>query len=207
MLKIGIVGGNEILNTANLLRDIFISKGIETKTLNYTSNSLTDYKNEFSNEISGFIQNENTGVLIEKIFNDSDVGSPIENDFDVLIINSLDEDSAIHICNNKRNDIKNNIILLNSDEKNIFKALQDNVGNSRVITYGLNSKACVTASSISDCTVQCCIQRALPTFSGGVLEQQEFTVKADTQTNDINGILAAVTAAIVNGCDTNFDLH
>jgi UDP-N-acetylmuramate-alanine ligase len=181
---------------------------MRTKTKEYAAENASDYQTEFSGELSDVTASGGTEISIEKIYAGSgDSDSFIENNFDVLIINSLDTDKTIYIGKNKKDAENNRIILLNSDEKNIFKALQNNVGSASVITYGLNSKACVTASSISDATVQFCIQRALPTLTGEVMEQQEFTVKADTLNNDVNSILAAVTAAILNGFDTNLSLE
>ncbi|MDR2904235.1 MAG: hypothetical protein LBU77_06990 [Clostridiales bacterium] len=201
MLKIGIVGGSEISDTADLLAHLFHAKGLWAKTLVYAdADSLT----EFGAELSMAADKETADVSIEKI--QPRPGSLIKNDYDVLIVNSLGADNAVAISKDGHDAAESRMILLNSDEKNIFKALQNDLGSARVITYGLNSKACVTASSISDATVQFCIQRALPTFSGEIMEQQEFTVKADTVNNDVSSILAAVTAAIVNGCDTNLSL-
>ena len=97
----------------------------------------------------------------------------------------------------------NDIVLLNSDDKENFDILKNN--SIRVITYGLNAKACVTASSICEednKTIQFCIQRSLPTFSGKILEEQEFPITVKAQ-NDVNTILAAITVALINDFNIN----
>lgn len=52
--------------------------------------------------------------------------------------------------------------------------------NSLLVTYGLNSLATVTASSIqpeqTSIHFQCCLQRSIVTISGELLEPQEFPV-------------------------------
>lgn len=229
MLKIGIIGDSEISDIANILNGILSKKKRAAKNIN-------SYKTEFSEDIS-FMNNKNPRhkndeVLIEKIFaSDINYNNVFNNQFDILVINKLlekfgdnftinskpynsSDNSVIRTLNleMKNNYLKRNgVIVVNSDEKNIFKTIK-NSGNL-VITYGLNNKACVTASSITDTDVVCCIQRSLPTISGGILEQQEFAVRQDDNENSVtydNGddgrsgvysVLAAVTAALVNDCE------
>lgn len=93
---------------------------------------------------------------------------------------------------------KDDIILLNSDDKNNLKLPRGS--RARVITYGLNNKACVTASSILDeelLSVQFCIQRSLPTLSGKVIEEQEFPLKL-FEKSDVGSVLAATTLLLMN---------
>ncbi len=93
----------------------------------------------------------------------------------------------------------NDVLLINSDNKKINKCLKNN--KAKIITYGLNNRACVTASSVVESqykTVQCCVQRSLPTFKGEFIFQQEFSVNSTSCYVDVNCILACVTAAIIN---------
>lgn len=90
------------------------------------------------------------------------------------------------------------ILLLNSDNQydlNDFKLF-----NTRIITYGLNLKACITVSSIQDGerkSVQVCVQRGIPTVSGKIVEEQEFPIKI-TNYKDVNSVLSAITIALIN---------
>ena len=85
--------------------------------------------------------------------------------------------------------------IMNPDQKELLAC----AANSRgvLITYGFNNKVCVTASSVMENEIQICVQRDLPTLSGREIEQQEFGVTADTQTNGPENLLAAITAALV----------
>ncbi len=99
----------------------------------------------------------------------------------------------------------NGIVVLNSDDKNNFTLLRNN--KAKLITYGFNSKAWVTASSVASGhyqTIQCCIQRSLPTRSGLVLEEQEFPVNVVDK--DIYNVLGAITAGLLSGIDIH-SLH
>ncbi|MDR2649111.1 MAG: hypothetical protein LBB94_05265, partial [Clostridiales bacterium] len=68
-----------------------------------------------------------------------------------------------------------------------------------LITYGFNSKVCVTASSVTENEIQICVQRDLPTLRGGRVDQQEFGVIVDTEACDAENWLAAITTALVAG--------
>lgn len=85
-------------------------------------------------------------------------------------------------------------LVINSDEK----ALEDFIGLIRprlIITYGFNSKASVTASSLSEGVCCVCVQRAFTTMSGIRRERQEFTIPSSNP----SVTLAAVSAALAAG--------
>jgi UDP-N-acetylmuramoyl-L-alanyl-D-glutamate--2,6-diaminopimelate ligase len=73
-----------------------------------------------------------------------------------------------------------------------------------LITYGLNSKASITASSIQqdiekERIVQCCLQRELITLSGKLVDPGEFTVLLPLHTGaEVYSALGAITAALLN---------
>ena len=90
------------------------------------------------------------------------------------------------------------ILLLNSDNR--YNLRDFKLYNTKVITYGLNLKACITVSSIRDeyCkSVQVCIQRAIPTVSGKLVEEQEFPIRIANY-KDVNAVLPAVAVALIN---------
>lgn len=144
----------------------------------------------------------------------------IETNPDILIINltninifskiKLNYKINILIINNAKNNFKynfmsinlekNSIILLNSDQKNKINII-DFIPHY-IITYGFNKKSTVTLSSIKTDiyqTIQLCLQRSIPTLSGKYVYEQEFSINC--QLGNINSILAAFTAAIVNDID------
>jgi len=90
-------------------------------------------------------------------------------------------------------------VVVNSDDKGAFSCTE---GARMVITYGFNSRACVTASSVSKDSMQVCVQRSLPCVNGNVLEQQEFSLPLSNG-DDPEAVLAATTAALVCGLTPN----
>lgn len=72
-------------------------------------------------------------------------------------------------------------IIVNSDIQTNLKILED--VEASIITYGFNSKATITASSVSDDEVLLCIQRNITTKKGKVIEPQEINVDMIENTN------------------------
>jgi len=93
---------------------------------------------------------------------------------DVLVINDQ-HDSAARVVLGMS---PSSFVLINSDRKSSYAPIRRYAGN--LITYGINQKACLTASSIVDDELggqlQLCIQRNFPTATGGVATVQEFPV-------------------------------
>lgn len=81
-------------------------------------------------------------------------------------------------------------IIINSDMKNNLNLL--NNLNVNVITYGFNSKASITASSVTDEEIILCIQRKLKIINGKIIENQEIKVNLwkNITTNEIMGIVS-----------------
>ena len=63
-------------------------------------------------------------------------------------------------------------LVVNADDKEIFPYLSPR--SARLITYGFNNKACVTASSVTDDGLHVCIQRSFDTLDGTTRDPQEF---------------------------------
>lgn len=127
--------------------------------------------------------------------------------FDILIFENcgiIEEKIEKNILNSITNE---NILVINSDDRKIFKFL--NGIKSKLITYGLNSKACITDSSIKNENdilkeLQCCIQRTIPTLNKTKIEPQEFKVILKKYKSiNIYSILAAVSVAIICGIPIN----
>ncbi len=115
--------------------------------------------------------------------------------FDLVIINNSTDYKRTNFF--IRNLNKDGIILLNFDEvgneNKIF------FGDAKIISYGFNPEANITASSVQGddiTTVQCCLQKALSTFSGNTLEEQEFSV--NVKDKDVYNILASVAALLIH---------
>ena len=113
--------------------------------------------------------------------------------YHIVIMNSSIKDAGHYLTQI----VPNGVLLVNSDDKDI--KIQLPAKKIQIITYGLNQKACVTASSLlEEKAIQCCVQRAIPTLMGEELCPQEFSIGLSVpQVQDIYSVLAGVTAAIV----------
>ena len=65
--------------------------------------------------------------------------------------------------------------IINSDTETNLEIL--NNLNLNVITYGFNSKASITASSVTDEDILLCVQRNLQTIEGKIIESQEIRTR------------------------------
>lgn len=94
-----------------------------------------------------------------------------------------------------KNILKNvRYLIINSDiESNLY--LLENI-NTSVITYGFNTKATITASSVEKEEMLLCIQRTLKDKNGKDIEPQE--VKVDINEN-VNCTMAVSTLLLIYG--------
>jgi len=86
-------------------------------------------------------------------------------------------------------------VLVNSDIKDIFHVIPKN--EATLITYGFNSRACITASSITNDGIQVCIQRAFVGADNIVRHPQEFYVRLGYEESPENVLAAAATLSVV----------
>ncbi len=97
------------------------------------------------------------------------------------------------------------IIIVNADDSEIIQFLHGL--KYYTITYGFNSKASITTSSIGDDVYKenfmCCLQRTISVKDGLLIEPQEYRIKITSNDFDSYSVLAAATFAIVNGVDLN----
>lgn len=92
-------------------------------------------------------------------------------------------------------------IIVNSDDKTIFPFLDKiEIPGAKLITYGFNSRACVTASSVTNDGVQVCIQRGFRGIDGSEREPHEFSARAASGENSMSVLGAAAAWAVLNSC-------
>lgn len=94
-------------------------------------------------------------------------------------------------------DILNNskYLLLNADANTENSILKDI--NIKIITYGLNQKSTITASSIGEEKIIICIQRAFKDIDDNIVEQKE--VRSKLEKNNIKNIYnSLIKVAIIN---------
>ena len=90
-----------------------------------------------------------------------------------------------------------NYLVVNADDKQIFPYLSSK--QAKLITYGFNNKACITASSVTDNGLQVCIQRAFMTIDGDMLDPQEFAIPNICITIPAEAALGAAAAWAICG--------
>ena len=183
MLKIGVAGDN-VLNLIELLLHLY-SPHVNVKAL---------FVNSHFNLQQYMCSQENcTDVLITNIL----TGTPdIYNDihFDIIVFPHSDDISAQ--AQLLLEEFEADFIIINADETNSAAHL----GKATLITYGLNQKASVTVSSITEDDVnkiQFCIQRGIKTNDGANICEQEFCVLQKGKLK-LDELLPAVTVGLLN---------
>lgn len=99
---------------------------------------------------------------------------------------------------------KNKLAIINTDDENAVRILE---GNNKVLTisYGLNSKSTITASSINvnqSLSFSVCIQRTINSINGKNYEPQEFNISMNISgLYNVYNSLAAISCALYYGID------
>jgi hypothetical protein len=83
-------------------------------------------------------------------------------------------------------------LILNMDKREIRPLLPGSCEAYKLITYGFNRKACVTASSTMDGMLQACVQRGFITLDGDLREPCEFGLPLEGDSETALGIAAAL---------------
>jgi len=210
MLIAGIIGRDGRKETASLINSILSSRGIKVSIIDSSNLAELDLP-----RFKGYMQEirrNNTHILIVKI-NSDDINKEFFNNlhFDIIIYadNASDlDDTGIASYKWLMNKIfsqlnEKSLVIYNMDDSEIIKLLEK--VNYKTITYGFNSKASITASSIGDTVSKegfiCCQQKVICTRDGTVIEPQEYRIDMQSKDFDASSVLAAVTFAIVNGVD------
>jgi len=89
------------------------------------------------------------------------------------------------------------MVMVSADEKELCRKLCGVAGVRTVVSYGLNGKACITASSVDEDRLLICLQRAFPDITGSVVERREFAVRREGLGSGM--MMAAVAAALCGG--------
>ena len=194
MICIGVFGNEKGLQTLEILMRLYSENGI-----NAVLGSIDEY-HCYYNKYRGDFTNSHINIFIICIKNDDDAKDLIANTvFDIFVyLNS----NAYSSFNGIKDVGSKNILVANCDEKSIFPFC---VGiGTTLITCGLNSKASITASSITTeeriSQMQCCVQRTIKTISQKEIEPMEFSVSFPSKYN-ISYVLTVLAVALI--CDIN----
>lgn len=88
-------------------------------------------------------------------------------------------------------------IVINEDFGNKDEMLENINGN--IVTYGFNSKATITMSSVTDDSILICIQRNI-NYKGACIEQQEIKIIKD-ENIDVYDIMLLITMTLLHNKD------
>ena len=87
-------------------------------------------------------------------------------------------------------------LIVNADDKSIFPLLANS--EAKLITYGFNARACITASSVTNDGMQVCIQRAFTGIDGKNRLPGEFPTKMNNGENSMSVLGAAAAWVVLN---------
>ena len=91
-------------------------------------------------------------------------------------------------------EISADITLIGAEDASSLRGM---AGAGRVITYGMSGKSCITASSISDNGMMLCVQRAIPTISGELIQPQELFADFNSAIGQTHEQLGAAACGLV----------
>lgn len=212
MIVAGIIGNQGKVQTANIINSILSSMGYKVSVID--SKSLMEIEVNIVKSYLLELDKNNVDILVLKI-NSADVGKKAMKGlhFDIIIYT----DKADDLKEEQDADVKEvmrwifsmmdekGVVIINFDDGNIVKSL-NGVKNS-VVTYGFNSKADITTSSIGDTAFEdsfiCCLQETIPAKNGQIVEPQEYRINIESREFDRHNVLAAAAFAIINGIDLN----
>jgi len=222
LFLIGVTGTNGKTTTAHLTEEIFRNAGYKTCLIGtlgikvngeHLTSSLTTPEPEMLFSTLNQMVEQNVQIVIMEV---SSHGLKFQRiyglDFDIAIHTNIEIDHInIHTDNvdylrTKKmlfDSLKRNkVSILNIDDNNAMKLVEDN-DKTLVITYGLNSKASITASSLEmskDLKFTTCIQRGMTTADGKEIEPLEFPVKLNFMgKHNVYNALAAIGASLYFG--------
>lgn len=221
MIIAGILGYKGKIQTANLVNSILSSFGKKTSVID--SKSLTELDPILIKKYIAELEKNNTDILVWKLdITDIEHQALQEISFDIIIY--TDDTGNTHDTGNvdNRNETwqekrkklirqvfnmvnEKGVLIINMDDINLLQILEGI--ESHIITYGFNSKASITTSSVGDSVFDssfiCCLQKTISARNGEIIEPQEYRLNIDSSRVDRHNILAAAAFAIVNGIDLN----
>ena len=212
MLIAGIIGSEIKLQTASLINSILTSKGKRLSVVD--SKNLLELDLKRIRAYIGELEKNNSDILLLKI-NITDIDRLLMKDlhFDIMIYTdgvekTLELDHTRHSDNIGRFFAlmaEKGIVIVNADDSGLLSLLQGL--KQHVVTYGFNTKASITTSSVGDPMLEssfiCCLQRTISARNGDIIEPQEYKLELDASGFDTHSVLAAASFAIVNGIDLN----
>lgn len=92
--------------------------------------------------------------------------------------------------------LNTNYLVINTDRIKSIEMFEDY--NLKIFTFGFNSKALVTASSVTEDGILICVRREIESISGKVIEPQEIKISSN---EDAESTMAVVCTLLIYGVD------
>jgi len=206
MLIAGIIGHEGRVQTANLISSILSSTGKKVNVID-SKNLIELDSQRFKNYLSELKRN-GTDILVIKI-GIEDLSSVIFDDLNIDIMIYTEKSGEDNVDNSSTGEHmkrvmslmnEKSIAIVNIDDRELAKIMYS--VKNYIISYGFNSKANMTTSSIGDAFI-CCLQRSISDKNGTLIEPQEYRLDINTSAFDSHSIMAAITFAIINGVNPN----
>lgn len=93
--------------------------------------------------------------------------------------------------------LNTNYLVINTDRIKSIEMFKEY--NLKIFTFGFNSKALVTASSVTEDGVLICVGKEIESIGGKVIEPQEIKVRSD---EDAESIMAVACTLLIYGVTT-----
>lgn len=212
MLIAGIFGSKGKLQTAAIISSMLAAQGEKVSVIDSTRLPAMD-----GSKIKAYIaelEKNSVDLLLLKI-ELADIDRLLSDglQFDILIYTDKAEDGLDFEKLEYKNKVKQifslmadkGVAIVNVDDNELIRLLQGM--KHRFVTYGFNTKASVTTSSIGDSVFKdgfiCCLQRSISARNGKIIEPQEYKLQLESGEFDSHNVLAAASFAIINGIDLN----
>lgn len=192
MITIGIAGSRGKSDTAEIIDMILKENGFTVCIIGTKKDSKVEFLKLAYEKIDY--------CIIEISREDLLVGNLKKIRFDILIQTALDseDDEIISSIQELISNIKDNgYIIFNSDS---IQKINFECSGIYPVTYGLNGKTAVTASSIDDIDglgFSYCLQRSIVTINGNLVQPFEKPLKTTGKALDVCYHLAACTCAVI----------
>ena len=212
MLIAGILGSEGKLQTAGIISSILASKGEKVSVIDPAGMPGMDSRRTAA-YISELEKNNVDMLILKMDILDVDKYISDELRFDILIYTDKSNDISLMGKAEYTSRLEKvfsliddkGVAIVNVDDSDMMKLIKGRM--YKVITYGFNTKASITTSSIGDTVYKdgfiCCLQRSISTRGGKIIEPQEYKLRFDAGGLDSHNLLAAASFAIVNGIDLN----
>ncbi len=216
MIIIGIAEANDETIVIEMLSEIFKRSGRKLNVVKDSSFQNFIISNSLIKDYIDGVEKTKTDIIVIKIFsNMARQGLYTDIDFNILLYTDVFDNSYNDKFRSQVNQLKNlflkakreDVGLISADDKVVLQLL---IGSQmQVITYGLDCKATITASSIvqnSDkSTFIYCLQRNISTISKKNIEPQEFPIRVNSRRdNIIYAVLPAATIALICDIDKKY---